>query len=229
MISFVKDIIHIFFPEQCVICEKTLSAGEYPVCVYCRHDLPLTNFTFEDENIVEASFYGRVDLQVATALFYFNKKGNVQQLIHELKYRDNEEVGKFIGNWLGDDLVQSKRFNGIDCIIPVPLHPKKLKQRGYNQVTKFGDSLSEKLQVPFIEDILIRKTYAKTQTFKQRDERINSIEGIFDVINIEKIKNKHILLIDDVITTGATIEACSFALSQIPSVKISLATMAYTP
>ena len=229
MITFFKDLFHIFFPEQCIVCEKSLSEGEYPICVHCRHDLPLTNFSFEKNNIVETSFYGRIDLQSATALLYFYKKGNVQKLIHELKYRNNKEIGTFLGNWLGDDLVQSQRFNNVDCIIPVPLHPKKLKQRGYNQVTRFGESLSYKLQVPFIEDLLIRKTYAKTQTYKHREDRIQSIEGIFDVIDKERIKNKHILLIDDVITTGSTIESCCLVLNQIPSVKISIATMAYTP
>ena len=229
MNSYIKDLVHIFFPEQCVICEKTLSDGEYLVCVFCRHDLPLTNFCFEKNNIVETSFYGRVSLQAATSLFYFYKKGNVQKLIHELKYRDNEEIGNFIGNWLGDNMVQSKRFDEVDCIIPVPLHSKKLRQRGYNQVTKFGKSLSEKLQIPFMDDVLLRKTYAKTQTIKQKEERIQSIEGIFGLSDKNKIQNKHVLLIDDIITTGATIEACCLALKEIPSVRISLATMAYTP
>ncbi|MEN8123995.1 MAG: phosphoribosyltransferase family protein [Bacteroidota bacterium] len=229
MISFLKNLIHIFFPELCIICEKSLFEGESPICVHCRHDLPLTNFSFENNNTVETSFYGRVDIQEATALFYFYKKSNVQKLIQELKYRNNEEIGKYFGNWLGDDLLQSDRFKKIDCIIPVPLHPKKLKQRGYNQLTKFGESLSKKLQIPYIDDLLIRKTYAKTQTFKQREERIQDIEGIFDITDIERIRNKHVLLIDDVITTGSTIEACSLALTQTPSVKISIATMAYTP
>lgn len=229
MISFFKDLFHIFYPEQCIICENALSDGEQLICVFCSHDLPLTNFSFEKNNTVETSFYGRVNLQAATALFYFYKNSKVQKLIHELKYRNSEEIGKFFGDWLGDDLVQSKRFNEIDFIIPVPLHQEKLKLRGYNQVTKFGESLSEKLGIPFIENVLIRKTYTKTQTFKQRQDRFQSIEGVFDVFDKNIIKNRHILLIDDVITTGSTIEACCLALKQIPKVKISIATMAYTP
>ena len=206
-----------------------LTTGEQLLCVSCRSDLPETNFSEWQENMVERSFYGRIPIENATSLLYFNKKGNVQKLIHELKYRDNEEIGNFIGNWLGDNMVQSKRFDEVDCIIPVPLHSKKLRQRGYNQVTKFGKSLSEKLQIPFMDDVLLRKTYAKTQTIKQKEERIQSIEGIFGLSDKNKIQNKHVLLIDDIITTGATIEACCLALKEIPSVRISLATMAYTP
>ena len=223
-----KNIFNLFFPELCQICEKPLTKGESILCVTCRSDLPLTNFSKLKGNKVETSFYGRIPLHAATSLLYFNKKGNTQKLIHQLKYRRQQQIGAFLGNWLGEAMLLSKRFENIDCIIPVPLHPKKLKKRGYNQVITFGKSLSEILNIPLLENVLIRISTSNTQTFKSRFERSANVEEKFDLIDKEILKNKHILLIDDVITTGATLEACCIHLMQTPNIKISIATMTYT-
>jgi len=226
--KFLKDILNIFFPEVCLCCNEYLIENEHIICLFCRHDLPLTNFSFEKENLVEKSFFGRIPIEDATALFYFSKKGKVQQLIHELKYKKQQQVGTFIGNWLGDELVESNRFDTIDCIIPVPLHQKKLKIRGYNQVTTFGESLAEKLNTTFNGDVLIKISSTKTQTKKVRFDRWKNVEELFHVENNFALENKHILLIDDVITTGSTLEACCKALQKTKGIKISIACMAYT-
>ncbi len=223
-----KNVFAIFFPEVCLSCNDYLVSNDSIICLNCRHDLPLTNFSFEENNLIEKSFYGRIPLENATSLFYFFKKGNVQRLIHELKYNKQQQVGTFIGDWLGEQIIESERFKTIDCIIPVPLHPKKLKKRGYNQVTTFGESLAKKLDIPYKENILIRVSLAKTQTKKLRLDRWRNVQELFHVNNNTALENKHILLIDDVITTGATLEACYKALSHTKNLKISIACMAYT-
>ncbi len=226
--NFLKDIFNIFFPEVCLCCHEHLVNHETTICLTCRHDLPLTNFSFEEENLVEKSFYGRIPIENATALFYYTKKGNVQLLIHELKYNKQQQVGNFIGNWLGDEILESNRFKDLDYIIPVPLHQKKLRSRGYNQVTTFGESLAKKLNISYNSTILVKISSTKTQTKKIRIDRWKNVQELFFVQNNVDLKNKHILLIDDIITTGATLEACCKSFSKIEGLKISIACMAYT-
>jgi len=226
--NFLKDIFNVFFPEVCLCCHEHLTNNELTVCLICRHDLPLTNFSAEKDNLVEKSFYGRIPIENATALFYFLKKGKVQQLIHELKYNKQQQVGVFTGNWLGAEIAESKRFKHIDYIIPVPLHKNKLKTRGYNQVTTFGESLAQKLTAEYNRNFLIKVSSTKTQTKKIRLDRWKNVQELFVVQNKSALENKHILLIDDIITTGATLEACCNAFSNIKGLKISIACMAYT-
>lgn len=147
-------------------------------------------------------------------------------MIHNLKYRGHEEVGKILGHWYGSELKNLPHFKNIDCIVAVPLHPKKLKERGYNQVTTFGQALSKELNIPFDENLLIRNIYAKTQSKKNLEERTQIVKPVFDVVFETKHHNKHFLLIDDVITTGSTLESCGRALLKIPGAKISIVTMA---
>jgi ComF family protein len=226
--KFLKDIYAIFYPEVCLCCHKQLTFNELVVCIECRHDLPLTHFCNEKDNAIEQSFYGRIPVKNATALFYFFKKGNVQELIHALKYKNQQQVGTFLGNWLGDEMVESKRFLNIDCIVPVPLHPKKMKSRGYNQVSTFGKSLSQKLDIPFNETVLKRNLFTNTQSKKLRLSRWQNVSDQFIVEDDFSLENKHILLIDDIITTGATLEACCKAFEKTKNIKISIASMAYT-
>lgn len=226
--NFLKDIFNIFFPEVCLCCDAHLVHNETTICLTCRHDLPFTNFSFEVDNLVEKSFYGRIPIENATALFYFIKKGKIQQLIHELKYNKQQQVGNFIGNWLGTEMAESNQFKNIDYIIPVPLHRKKLKSRGYNQVTTFGKSLSEKLNIAYNSTTLVKISSTKTQTKKLRFDRWKNVQELFVVQDNLNLENKHILIIDDIITTGATLEACCKAFSKIEGLKISIACMAYT-
>ena len=223
-----KDFFRIFYPDLCVNCENQLEKNENTVCTFCRHDLPLTNFTNYSENKIAKTFYGRIIIEKANTLLFYRKDGITKKLIHELKYKGNEEIGSFFGNWLGEILKQNNEFSDINLIVPVPLHPKKLKQRGYNQVSKFGEKLSYHLKKPFLENVLLRTSTSKTQTFKARFERFNNNDTKFQSNNTSSFKNKHILLIDDVITTGATIESCAKELQKTEGVKISILTMAYT-
>lgn len=223
-----KDLFYLFYPKICVICDEKLIENEFVVCTNCRHDLPLTNFQSYTDNKVTETFYGKVILEKGFSLLYFRKKGSTQKLVHDLKYKGNQEIGLFFGNWLGEMLKENQEFKNVDVIIPVPLHPKKMRERGYNQVTKFGEKLSFHLKVPFIENELIRISSNKTQTFKTRLERFNNIETKFHLKKPSKFIGKHILLIDDVVTTGATLEACAKEFLKSKNCKISILTMGYT-
>ncbi|HKJ07327.1 MAG TPA: phosphoribosyltransferase family protein [Flavobacteriaceae bacterium] len=222
------SIVELFFPTICYCCDSQLTEGEKHICLNCRFDLPTTNFTKLEGNIVEQAFYGRIPIVAATALFYFYKEGKIQKLIHQLKYRGEQNVGVFTGKWLGQELKDSARFNTIDCVIPVPLHKKKLKKRGYNQVEKFGKTLATILNVDYIDNVLVKVTATKTQTHKIRFDRWKNVSELFTIQNSQLIANKHILLIDDVITTGATLEACYKALNKANNINISIASIAYT-
>ena len=159
---------------------------------------------------------------------FYRKKGNTQKLIHDLKYKGNEEIGVLFGNWLGEILKENKEFSAIDYIIPVPLHPKKLRERGYNQVTKFGQTVGKHLNITYLENSLIRISSTKTQTFKARFERFNNIDTKFLLTDPSFFDHKNILLIDDVITTGATLEACAKEFLKSKNCTISILTIAYT-
>ena len=226
--QILKDLFQLFYPKLCVVCEKQLITTEKVLCLYCRHDLPQICYTNYRKNKITEIFYGRVPIEKAMAFLFFRKKGKVKEIIHQLKYKGNEEVGTFLGNWFGEILSKNNEFNDIDYIIPVPLHKKKLKKRGYNQVTKFGESLSGLLNIPYKKGFLIRTSSSKTQTFKQRFDRFKNIDTKFLLIDTSFFKNKHILLIDDVITTGATLEACTKEMLKTEGIKISIATMAFT-
>jgi ComF family protein len=226
--KILTDFFRIFYPELCVNCDNLLTQNEQLLCTFCRHDLPLTNFTNYTNNTLTKIFYGRVEIKKANSLLCFRKDGITKKIIHELKYKGNEEIGIFVGNWLGEILKENNEFSDIDAIVPVPLHPKKQKQRGYNQVTKFGERISFHLSKPFLENLLLRTSTSKTQTFKARFERFKNIDTKFQLKDTSTLKNKHVLLIDDVITTGATLESCAKELQKTGGIKVSILTMAYT-
>ncbi len=226
--KLLKDLLHLFYPKLCAGCEQNLIENETTICTKCRHDLPLTNFEDYKKNKVTEAFYGRIIIEKAYSLLFFRKKGITKNLIHDLKYKGNEDIGVFFGNWLGEILKENKEFIDVDFIIPVPLHPKKMKTRGYNQVTKFGEVLSEHLKIPYSENYLVRISSTKTQTFKARFDRFNNIDTKFLLKNPAYFNNKHILLIDDVLTTGATLEACAKEFNKSENCSISILTMAYT-
>jgi competence protein ComFC len=228
MKSKINNLLGLFYPKNCLTCAKVLTKYEEILCFSCKIDLPLTKFSNIKDNETEKIFYGRVPIESATSLLHFSKKGNVQKLIHHLKYKNQQKIGILLGELMGEEILLSNRFDTVDCVIPVPLHPSKLKIRGYNQVTKFGQTLAQKLAVPYHEDLLIVKEFVKTQTRKNRFDRLNNLEKHFELANKGFPENKHILLIDDIVTTGATLEACCIQLGQTKNIKISIATMAIT-
>ncbi|WGD35579.1 phosphoribosyltransferase family protein [Olleya sp. YS] len=223
----IKSLINLFFPEVCVACKDYLSDNETFLCTNCRHQLPTTNFHVNNDNFVKNVFYGRAKLEAATALLRFEKKGMVQHLLHQLKYGNNEDISRFFGDWLGEELKLSNQYNDIDLVIPVPLHSKKLKKRGYNQVTQFGQKIAKALNTSFSEDLLIKITNTETsQASKSRLERWQLDNETFSVTQLDTLNNKHILLVDDIITTGNTLEACILELNKAHNIKISIAAMA---
>jgi len=219
-------IIDLFFPKVCAGCHTILITNETVFCTVCRHELPLTQYHLDSKNEAVKKFYGKIAIEHASALLYFNKKGIVQELIHNLKYKGHEEIGTVLGNWYVEDLKELALETPFDVVIPVPLHPKKFRERGYNQVTTFGKALAKGLKIDYNDAVLYRKKYSKTQSKKNLVGRSDNIENIFDVIFTEENKNKHFLIVDDVLTTGATLEACSKALLKIPGAKISIVCMA---
>lgn len=221
-----QSLINLFFPRVCGGCNSFLQTNEIVICTVCRHEIPLSNFHNNPKNEAISKFYGKVPIEFAVALFYFHKKGIVQELIHKLKYKGHEEIGEAIGFWYAEELKKVKEIEEIDCIIPVPLHSRKLKERGYNQVTTFGKALSKSLCIPYNDGILVRTVYSKTQTKKTLLGRTELVSTIFDVHFDASLTGKHFLLIDDIITTGSTLEACSRALLKIPNAKVSIVCMA---
>lgn len=221
-----ESLLNLFFPKVCYACSDTLKDHENVICVECRHNLPVTNFHINNDDTVNKVLYGRAQVENATALFRFEKKGPVQQLLHGLKYRGHETIGSMLGNWLGSELKELKTYQDIDMVIPVPLHKKKLKKRGYNQVAKFAQKIAEQLEVDYRDDILIKITNTQSQVTKQRFLRWSDAMTLFAVSEVSQLNHKHILLVDDIITTGATMEACISVLRIAENIKISIASIA---
>ena len=222
----VKNLLNLFFPEVCEACSGVLTDNEIVLCISCRHQLPITNFHFDNSETVKKIIYGRVKLEYATSLLHFSKKGIVQQLLHNLKYRGHEQISEFFGKWLGVELSTIDAYKSIDVVVPIPLYKTKLRKRGYNQVTQFGKEIAKALNVEYNDTVLIKNKATKTQVFKDRFTRWNDDEALFDISENKSLTGKHILLVDDIIITGATIEACASVLLKIDNIKLSLATMA---
>ncbi len=225
----IQELINLFFPKVCAGCESLLLSGENVICTRCRHDMPQTNHHLIVENEAFRKFYGKVPVEFVVCFLYFHKRGIVQQLIHNLKYKGCEPIGTVIGDWFWPNLTSHVATHKIDEIRPVPLHPKRLRKRGYNQVSTFGKSLSEHLNIPYNDRLLVRRLYSKTQTRKNLLNRSQLVQtNIFETDFTTTNHQKHFLLIDDVLTTGSTLEACARALLRIPGAKISVATIAFS-
>lgn len=225
--TYLADFVTLLFPQLCPACGESLMAGERIICTDCRFNLPFTNFHLQPDNIVAKQFWGKVNLEAAYALYYFAKGGKVQNLMHHFKYRGMQQIGVLLGNIAGSQLTKNEVFKTVDIIIPVPLHKKRFKQRGYNQSACFADGLAQKLTAVVDESSLIRAKATETQTHKSRFSRFENMQEVFAVIDPEKLINKHVLLVDDVVTTGSTLEACAVQLLKIDGLKLSIATIAY--
>jgi len=226
--TIIKDFSHLFFPHICPGCGTDILSSNSVLCIRCIDNLPVTNFHFHTGNQVEKIFWGRIPLTYATSLCYFNSGSLIQSLLHQLKYKGNKELGYFLGRLMGSIMIQSNRFSNIDALIPLPLFPSKEKQRGYNQAAVLCDGMSETMNIPVLKDIVTRVKSTSTQTKKNRVERWQNIDGKFAVTDLSLLKNQHVLLVDDVITTGATLEACGQEILQAENTRLSIATLAYT-
>ncbi len=225
---FFKDISNLFFPNLCLSCSAILTQNEKYLCTTCRFELPVLSYTDLKNNALENIFTGRIPIEQATALLLYRKKGIVKELIYHLKYNGKQSIGYFFADWLGEEIKQSNRFKNIDYIVPVPLHSKRFKERGYNQLDFFGKRLSEILKIPYRKDILLKKSNTTKQSKKSRFARMEKKDAVFYLSPTIDLSNKHILLLDDIVTTGATIESCFYGLNQFDAIKVSIAVMAYT-
>lgn len=223
----VSDIMEFFFPNLCISCDERLISQEKYLCNNCWFDLPVTNFHKNKENKVAQLFWGRTEIINATAFFSYKKGSNYQQLIHFTKYKGLKELGFECGRKFGFTLSESESFCSVDVIVPVPLHPKKHKQRGYNQSDWIAKGIADSLNKPLSTDNLFRKIHTSTQTRKNRFERWQNVDGIFGINSPQEFINKHVLLIDDVVTTGSTLEACAYQLLKLPNTSVSIATLAF--
>jgi ComF family protein len=224
---WVSDLLNLFFPNYCQSCGNALVGQEEVICFDCLFHLPKTGFHNHAENPISRLFWGRVNLHSASSYLFFSKGGNVQHLMHLLKYKGHQETGIYLGELYGKELAESSLFNTAEIIMPVPLHPTKQRIRGYNQSEKIADGLSKSMGIPFQGDNLKKIEHTESQTKKTRYERWQNVKDAFSINEPEKIEGKHILLVDDVLTTGATIEACATKLLQVPDTRVSIVTLAY--
>jgi ComF family protein len=223
-----NDFVHLLYPHNCAGCASDLLENDQPICIHCYSNLPETNYAALSANPIEKIFYGRLKVKEATTGYYFSKSSVLQRLIHQLKYNGNTDVGHQLGQWLGLQLQKSNRFNQIDALIPLPLYPSKEKKRGYNQATILCEGISEVMNIPVLDNIVLRKRYTDTQTKKGRTERLKNVDGSFELSDSSALQNKHVLLVDDVITTGATLEACGLVIKEAKDVELSIATLAWS-
>ncbi|MBN2616050.1 MAG: ComF family protein [Bacteroidales bacterium] len=223
-----EDLVGLLFPKLCLACSQPLARHEKVLCSHCLYHLPRTQFQVHKENPVKEIFDGRLILQSATAFLFFNKGGNVQHLIHQLKYKGQKEVGLYLGELFGNELNESPLYQDADYLIPVPLHPVKERKRGYNQSRMIARGMETTMQASLADDILFRQVHSSTQTKKSRFERWENVKDIFALKNEARLEGKHVILIDDVITTGSTIEACGNLLQKIPGIRISVSALAYS-
>jgi len=223
-----NSFLHLLFPHVCAGCLSDIISEESALCMRCLVEMPETNFHIHANNPIEKIFWGRLPVTNATAQYYFTKESLMQHLMYQFKYKGNKDLGRQLGRLIGDDIQQTNRFKNVDALIPLPLFPAKEKRRGYNQATILCQGIAEVMDLEILENVIIRPQPTETQTKKGRMERWQNIEGKFQLLQPEKIRNKHVLLVDDVITTGATLEACGQELMKVENIKLSIATLCYS-
>ena len=221
------DFISLFFPRTCYACGNSLFQNEKIICTSCLLHLPKTNFHKASENPVSKVFWGRVNLTTATSMYFYRKGGKVQHLIHQLKYKGHKEIGIFLGEIYGSQLKESALYNDIDLIIPIPLHQSKLKKRGFNQAELFALGLAQSMQKEMDINSLVRQIATSTQTKKTRYKRWENVSEIFKLEIPENINGKKILVVDDVITTGATMEAFIQCIQKAENVQVCAVSIAF--
>jgi ComF family protein len=223
--SLIHDFLELFFPRTCAGCDQALMVNEKFICTECLYQLPRTGYWKEDDNPVARLFWGRIFIQNAASYLHFYKGSRLQQIIHQFKYRGQKEIGIELGKLFGLELRQTP-YALANAIIPVPLHPSKFKKRGYNQSEFLAVGISQILHIPVVSNGIVRVIAKETQTRKSRFERWKNVENIFRLTDATLFENKTIVLVDDVITTGSTLEACASTLSEVPGIKIMVLSLA---
>jgi ComF family protein len=221
-----SPLIHLFYPHNCLGCGSDIIEKENFLCLECINNLPHTGFALHANNPVEKIFWGRIPVAAGMSEFYFSKDSIVQNLIHEFKYKANRKAGLYLGNIIGKSLVNSNRFSNIDALVPLPLFSQKEFKRGYNQSSILCAGINEIMNIPLITKNVIRIVHTETQTKKGRIQRWENVEKSFSVLDPGSLQGKHILLVDDVITTGATLEACGAEILNVADTTLSIATLA---
>ncbi len=221
-----EDLLNLFYPRLCPACSTAGLPMDMVICLDCQVHLPYTRYPVSSDNSFSSRFWGRLPIVAGTALLSFSKGGRVQHLLHQLKYRGRQDVGVYLGKIMGEALKKAPAMQDVDLILPVPLHPRRLKERGYNQSACFAQGLSESMGAPWHGDYVVRTRQTATQTRKSRIERMENVAQAFEVRQPDALANKHVLLVDDVLTTGATLETCGELLLQIPGLRLSRAAIA---
>ena len=224
--KWISDLIDLIFPRTCVVCGELLSPQEKDICINCLSTLPKIEKIHLDE--IEKSFWGKVEIERATSFMYYHKNSPYNNLIHRLKYKNRPDTGDRLAFLAAKEIAESGFFDDIDAIVPLPLSKRKMRQRGYNQCDYIAKGLSRATGIPVIKNAVKRLKSNETQTHKRRDERWQNVEGIFALSDATLIEGKHILLIDDILTTGATLASCAKSIQEGCQCKISIFTLAYT-
>jgi len=226
--QYLTDFISLVFPRLCTGCGISLVKGENYICYHCLVAMPRTHFHRVSGNPLEQIFWGRVKIEKATSWFFYQKGSYYQHILHHLKYKGMREIGVEMGRNFAAEMNEVNYFGDVDMIVPVPLHPKKERQRGYNQSQAIAEGLSSILKIPVECDILIRHHYSDTQTRKGRFERWENVNDLFGLKVEGYFAGKHVLLVDDVVTTGSTLDACAQRILECPSAKVSIATLGFS-
>jgi ComF family protein len=226
--QFYQSLLHLFFPHTCCGCGSDLLAEQMLFCIHCLSSAPGTRFEYFSANPIEKIFWGRVQIHSAAAHLYFTSGSQVQRSLHLLKYKGRKEIGIYFGQQMGESLKHAGRFDDCEIIIPLPLFAAREKKRGYNQASLIAEGISQKLKIPVFNDVVLRIKKTETQTHKSRIQRWENMKSTFEIHNPPKISGKHVLLVDDVVTTGASLDACAQVLLGCPGVRVSIACLAHT-
>jgi ComF family protein len=224
--DIISDFVSLIYPNCCAACADALVKGETLICTRCASQMPQTNYHLVDDNPLKNRLVGRINIRFAMALFRFSKSGRVQGILHTLKYKHQPDLGVMLGSLYGDRLAEAGLKSAFELIIPVPLHSSRRRKRGYNQSAKFAEGLAQILGIPFSDDIMERRIKTETQTRKTKLNRWQNVNEVFQVRDSDRVQNKNILLVDDVVTTGATLEAAGYCLIQAGCSTLSIACIA---